>query len=79
MKNLFGKVKGKVNETIDRLVVKGRLAVVDAMHEEKGATDFVAIAVIIVILLVVVIAFKNQMLNIVNTLGDKVTDWINSN
>ncbi len=79
MKNIMNNLKNKVNETMDALVVRGRFAVQEAVSEERGATDFVAIAVIIVVLLVVVVAFKTQLINIVNTLGDKVTDWINSN
>ena len=79
MKGIINNLRNKLNDAVDSFVVRGRLAVHDVISEERGATDFVAIAVIIVVLLVVVVAFKNQLINIINTLGDKVTDWINSN
>lgn len=72
MKNIIKKISNKVTEGI----AKGTAVLV---KEEKGASDLIAIVVIIVILLVVALVFKNQLVSIVNALGDKVTDWISSN
>lgn len=68
MKNLISK---KENEVIER--TNGFI------EEEKGASDLIAVVVIIVILLVVAIVFKDQLIGIVNSLGDKVSNWISSN
>lgn len=67
MKNLITKKE----EIIER--TKG------CIEEEKGASDLIAVVVIIVILLVVAIVFKDQLISIVNSLGDKVSNWISSN
>lgn len=72
MKNIIKKINKKVTGGIAK-------AASVLAKEEKGASDLIAIVVIIVILLVVALVFKNQLVNIVNALGDKVTDWISSN
>ena len=72
MKNIIKKINEKVTGGITK-------AACVLAKEEKGASDLIAIVVIIVILLVVALVFKNQLISIVNALGDKVTDWISSN
>lgn len=53
---------------------------VDRMiHEEKGASDIVAIMVVIVILLAVAVIFKEQLSTLVESVFGKATDWVNEN
>ena len=49
------------------------------LHEEKGASDIVAIMVVIVILLAVAVVFKGQLEGLVSAVFGKATDWVNSN
>ena len=48
------------------------------LHEEKGASDIVAIMVV-VILLAVAVVFKGQLEGLVSAVFGKATDWVNSN
>ena len=68
MKNLISKNENEMMERTNGFI-----------EEEKGASDLIAVVVIIVILLVVAIVFKDQLIGIVNSLGDKVSNWISSN
>jgi hypothetical protein len=63
---LQAKMKG--NEFVDRMI-----------HEEKGASDIVAIMVVIVILLAVAVIFKTQLTNLVQAVFTKATNWVNEN
>ena len=47
------------------------------VQEEKGASDIVAILVVIVILLAIAGIFKKGLAEVVDTVFSKVTDWIN--
>lgn len=49
------------------------------LHEEKGASDIVAIMVVIVILLAVAAIFKTQLTGLVTNVFGKATDWVDSN
>ncbi|MEY8338317.1 Flp1 family type IVb pilin [Lachnospiraceae bacterium 62-35] len=49
------------------------------LHEEKGASDIVAIMVVIVILLAVAVIFKDQLTSLVETVFNKANDWVESN
>lgn len=46
------------------------------MREEKGASDFVAILIIIVILLGVAATFKDGLKNVISAAFSKATSWI---
>ena len=48
-------------------------------NEEQGASDLVTVVVLIVIVLAVAVVFRKQLINIINAIGSKVTDWIASN
>lgn len=60
--------KAKLNGFVDRLI-----------HEEKGASDIVAIMVVIVILLAVAAIFKDQLIGLVEAVFGKATDWVENN
>lgn len=47
------------------------------LYEEKGASDIVAIMVVIVILLAVAALFKGQLEDLVKQVFKKSTDWVN--
>lgn len=49
------------------------------LHEEKGASDIVAIMVVIVILLAVAIIFKEQLEGLVSKVFEKATTWVEEN
>lgn len=48
------------------------------IHEEKGASDIVAIMVVIVILLAVAVTFKKQLEELVGAVFEKATTWVNN-
>ena len=56
--------KGKMERLADRMI-----------HEEKGAADIVAILVVIVILIAVAGIFRTQLMELVTTVFEKVTDF----
>ena len=60
--------KRKAGEFWDRL-----------LHEEKGASDIVAIMVVIVILLAVAVIFKDNLISLVETVFGKANDWVEAN
>ena len=60
--------KMKMDDYVDRL-----------LHEEKGASDIVAILVVIVILLAVAAIFKTQLRGLVEQVFGKATDWVDAN
>lgn len=57
--------KAKLNVFVDKL-----------LHEEKGASDMVAIMVIIVILLAVAATFKKELEGLVQEVFGKATSWV---
>lgn len=57
--------KGKMERLADRMI-----------HEEKGAADIVAILVVIVILIAVAGIFRTQLMELVTTVFEKVTDFV---
>lgn len=58
---------------------KAVMAVEGFGREERGASELVVLVGLIVIVLAVIIIFKGQLTNIVNAVGTKVINWINSN
>lgn len=70
-------------ETMDEVLigVKARwdLFVDRMLHEEKGASDIVAIMVVIVILLAVAVIFKEQLEGLVEKVFGKATTWVDEN
>ncbi len=48
------------------------------LHEERGAADIVAILVVIVILLAVAAVFKGALMNLVNSVFNKASSWVDS-
>ena len=49
------------------------------IHEEKGASDIVAIMVVIVILLAVAVIFKEQLTKLVEAVFKKASTWVETN
>lgn len=49
------------------------------LYEEKGASDIVAIMVVIVILLAVAVIFKQQLTELVTKVFGKATTWVETN
>lgn len=49
------------------------------LHEEKGASDIVAIMVVIVILLAVAVIFKEQLTTLVTNVFEKASQWVENN
>lgn len=47
------------------------------LYEEKGASDIVAIMVVIVILIAVAAIFKEELEGLVRQVFKKSTDWVN--
>lgn len=70
-------------ESMDMLLLtlktKGENWLDRMLHEEKGASDIVAIMVVIVILLAVAGIFRTQLEELVRTVFGKATDWVNEN
>lgn len=70
-------------ENMDTMLLMAKLRwdafVERLMHEEKGASDIVAIMVVIVILLAVAAIFKEELEGLVETVFTKATTWVNEN
>lgn len=49
------------------------------LHEEKGASDIVAILVVIVILLAVAGIFRTQLSALVRSVFTKASTWVDAN
>lgn len=49
---------------------------VDSFKEERGATDFVAIIVIIVIIMAIAVIFQDNLRNAVNKVFSNLMDFI---
>ena len=49
------------------------------LYDEKGASDIVAIMVVIVILLAVAAVFRTQLMGLVESVFDKATTWVEEN
>lgn len=60
--------KARWDRYVDRLI-----------HEEAGASDIVAIMVVIVILLAVAAIFKEQLEELVKKVFEKAIDWVDKN
>lgn len=76
MRNIITKISNKVTNVYDKAVVKASVALQNALSEERGASDLIAVVVLIVILLAVALLLKTQLINIVNAVGQKVISWI---
>ncbi len=46
------------------------------LHEEKGASDIVAIMVIIVIVLAVAVTFRERLIQLVGNVFNKADGWV---
>ena len=46
-------------------------------HEEKGASDMIAILLIVVILVAVAVIFKDQLIKLVNQVFDRTVNFVN--
>lgn len=57
--------KGRMEKFMERMI-----------YEEKGAADIVAILVVIVILIAVAGIFRTQLMELVNTVFEKVTEFV---
>jgi len=82
--NIFYLQEGKkMLEKMDMMLVTAKMrwdAFVERMlHEEKGATDIVAIMVIIVIVLAVAAIFREKLIEMVNAVFNKTITWVNEN
>ncbi len=70
------KIREKVMDEAAKKVVEAMRLWEEFKNEEKGASEMVAVVALIVIILAVAIIFKNQLINIVNAVGNKVISWI---
>lgn len=65
-----------MRDMITRAYLRGRMACANAIHrlakEEKGASDIVAILLLIVILVAVAAIFREQLMNAVTTAFEKL-------
>ena len=70
-------------DTMDKVLIGAKvrwdLCVHRLLHEEKGASDIVAIMVVIVILLAVAVIFKEQLTGLVEKVFGKATTWVDEN
>lgn len=70
-------------DTMDKVLIGAKvrwdLFVHRLLHEEKGASDIVAIMVVIVILLAVAVIFKEQLEELVKKVFGKATTWVDEN
>lgn len=70
-------------DTMDKVLIGAKvrwdLFVHRLLHEEKGASDIVAIMVAIVILLAVAVIFKEQLIGLVEKVFGKATTWVDEN
>ena len=69
-------MKEKLMDNAAKAMLKVMTAWDDFKNEERGASEMVAVVVLIVIILAVAIVFKDQLINIVNSVGRKVLAWI---
>ena len=86
MGNMNGKMMKKLNKGMEKarkLVNRGNRKLeemaVNFHEEEVGASELVVVVALIVIVLVVAVVFRQQLMNIINAVGAKVTNWINAN
>lgn len=67
-------------DTMDKVLIGAKvrwdLFVHRLLHEEKGASDMVAILVVIVILLAVAVTFKGELETLVKSVFGKATTWV---
>ena len=69
-------VREKIMDMAAKMTLKAMTAWENFKNEEKGASEMVAVVALIVIILAVAIIFKDQLINIVNSVGKKVIAWI---
>ena len=81
-KNIFNEEDKYMNKMV-KVLNKGYNKVAgifrNIKNEEIGASELVVLVALIVIVLAVIVIFKSQLTNIVNTAGSKVIKWINAN
>lgn len=69
-------------ESLDMMLLKAKMKagqyMSELIHEEKGASDFVAILVIIVILIAVAMVFRDGLEGLISTVFGKVSEWVNN-
>ena len=86
MENMNGKMMKKLNKGMEkawklanRSNKKLKEMATNFREEEVGASELVVVVALIVIVLVVAVVFRQQLINIINAVGSKVTNWINAN
>lgn len=86
MENMNGKMMKKLNKGMEKawkLASRGNKKLKEMAtnfrEEEVGASELVVVVALIVIVLVVAVVFRQQLINIINAVGSKVTNWINAN
>lgn len=86
MENMNGKMMKKLNKGMEKawkLANRGNKKLKEMAtnfrEEEVGASELVVVVALIVIVLVVAVVFRQQLINIINAVGSKVTNWINAN
>ena len=69
-------------DTMDKVLIGAKVRwdlFVHRLLQEKGASDIVAIMVVIVILLAVAVIFKEQLTGLVEKVFGKATTWVDEN
>ena len=77
--NLFKKAVNKLNEMITGTMAGAAAKAEEIRDDNRGASDLVAVVVIIIVILGVAVVFRQTLANAIAAIGNRLTDWINSN
>lgn len=72
------KIENKIADTFGKIIAKVKNSVDGFVSDETGASDLVTALILIVIVIAVAAVFKDQLVKIVNAIGNKVMTWISS-
>lgn len=72
MKNLMKRTKEKVQCA----ALKCMMGIKDFMESEKGASDMVAVIVLIVIVIAIAAIFREQIMNAANKVMESLMDFV---
>lgn len=67
----------KMDMVLLNLQTRGKKFFERFVHEEKGASTFIEIGIIVVILVAVAVVFREGLTNLINAAFEKVTEFIN--
>lgn len=75
----FKKAAEKISEMFSTTMAGAAAKARELRDDNRGASDIVAVVVIIVVILGVAVVFRQTLANAVSAIGNRITDWINSN